>query len=164
MRANFHKSTGVRQFHGCYSVGDDLLFGTVLEKKGAVNTLTALKQIRAQRPDAKTMYVILDNLSTHKGGKIRTWCATRAVELCFTQTYSSWTNPIECQFGPLREFVLNNSDHPSHLVVAKRIPAYLAWRNANAKPPDVLAGQRKERARIRSERQRRWGRPATRAA
>ena len=60
--------------------------------------------------------------------------------------------------------MLNNSDHPSHLVVAKKIHAYLRWRNANEKHPDVLAAQRKERARIRSERQRRWGRPATRAA
>jgi transposase len=106
----------------------------------------------------------LDNLSAHKGGKIRAWCAKNAVELCFTPTYSSWANPIECQFGPLREFVLNNSDHPSHTVLARRLHAYLAWRNANAKHPDVLAAQRRERARIRSERQRRWGRPATRAA
>jgi transposase len=164
LRANFHKTAGVRQFHGCYSVGDDLLFGTVREKKGAENTLAALKQIRAQRPDGETIYVILDNLSAHKGERIRTWCERHAVELCFTPTYSSWANPIECQFGPLREFVLNNSDHPSHLVVAKKIHAYLRWRNANAKHPDVLAAQRKERARIRSERQRRWGRPAARAA
>ncbi len=164
LRANFHKMAGVRQFHGCYSVGDDLLFGTVRDKKGAVNTLAALKQIRARRPDGKTIYVILDNLSAHKGEKIRTWCAKNAVELCFTPTYSSWANPIECQFGPLREFVLNNSDHPSHLVMAKKIHAYLRWRNANAKHPDVLAAQRKERARIRSERQRRWGKPASCAA
>ncbi|MBQ0989360.1 hypothetical protein KBX08_04550 [Micromonospora sp. H61] len=30
--------------------------------------------------------------------------------------------------------------------------------------PDVLAAQRRERARIRSERQRRWGQPDARAA
>ena len=164
LRANFHKNGGVRQFHGCYSVGDDQLFGTVRQKKGADNTLAALKQIRARCPDGEMIYVILDNLSAHKGEKIRAWCERHAVELCFTPTYSSWANPIECQFGPLREFVLNNSDHPSHLVLAKRLHAHLAWRNANAKHPDVLAAQRKERARIRSERQRRWGRPATRAA
>ena len=123
-----------------------------------------MKDIRARRPDNKTIYVILDNLSAHKGEKIRTWCAKHAVELCFTPTYSSWANSIECQFGPLREFVLNNSAHLSHPVLAKRLHAYLRWRNANAKHPEVLAAQRKERARIRSERQRRWGRPATRAA
>jgi hypothetical protein len=51
LRSNFHKTAGVRHFHGCYSVGDDRLFGTVREKKGAEDTLAALKQIRAQRPD-----------------------------------------------------------------------------------------------------------------
>jgi hypothetical protein len=39
---------------------------------------------------------------------------------------------------------------------------YLRWRNANSRHPDVIAAQRRERARIRSERQRRWGRPAPR--
>ena len=164
LRANFHKTAGVRQFHGCYSVADDQLFGVVRHKKGAANTLAALRQIRAKRPDGKTVYVILDNLSAHKGDKIRTWCANHYVELCFTPTYSSWANPIECQFGPLREFVLNNSDHPSHAALARRLHAYLRWRNTNAKHPDVLAAQRKERARIRSERQLRWGRAAARAA
>ncbi len=48
--------------------------------------------------------------------------------------------------------------------MAKRIHAYPRWRNANAKQPDVLSGQRNERARIGSERQRRWGRPAARAS
>ena len=143
LRANFHKTAGVRQFHSCYSVADDVLFGTVREKKGAMNTLAALRQIRAMRPDSQPIYVILYNLSAHKGQKIRDWCERHAVELCFTPTYSSWANPIECQFGPLREFVLNNSDHPSHLVVA---------------------AQRRERARVRSERQRLWGRPAASAA
>jgi hypothetical protein len=32
-----------------------------------------------------------------------------------------------------------------------------AWRNANARHPDVLAAQRRERARIRSEKRIRWG-------
>ena len=51
------------------------------------------------------------------------------------------------------------SDHPNHTVLARRLQAYLRWRNANARHPDVLAAQRRERARIRSERHQRWGRP-----
>lgn len=37
------------------------------------------------------------------------------------------------------------------------IKRYLRWRNANASHPDVLAAQRRERARIRSEKGIRWG-------
>jgi hypothetical protein len=83
------------------------------------------------------------------------------VELCFTPTYSSWANPIECHFGPLRDFVFNNSDHVDNSDLTHRLQAYLAWRNENASDPALRERLRRERARLRSERQRRWGRPAT---
>jgi transposase len=162
--ANYHKRHGVRQFHGCYSVGDDQLWGIVRRRKSAANTLAALTSIRAARPDGAPIYVILDNLSAHKGTKIRAWAARNKVELCFTPTYASWANPIEAQFGPLRTFVIAGSDHPNHPALTRHLHRYLRWRNANARHPDILAAQRRERARIRSERQRRWGQPATRAA
>lgn len=162
--ANYHKHHGVRQFHGCYSIGDDLLWGVVRRQKSAANVLAALKTIRAARPDGEPIYVILDNLSAHKGAKIRAWAERHRVELCFTPTYSSWANPIEPQFGPLREFVLNNSNHPNHVVLTRRLHAHLRWRNANARAPELLAAQRRERARVRAEKGHRWGRPASRAA
>ncbi len=71
---------------------------------------------------------------------------------------------METQFGPLRAFTMANSDYPNHTVLARDLQAYLRWRNAHARHPDVLAAQRRERARIRSERQQRWGRPRTQAA
>jgi transposase len=155
--ANYHKLHGVRQFHGCYSVGQDTLWGIVRKKKSAANTLAALKSIRATRPDGAPIYIILDNLSAHRGTKIRTWATGNKVELCFTPTYSSWANPIEAHFGPLRTFVVNGSNHPNHPVATRALHDHLRWRNANARHPDILAAQRRERARIRSERQQRWG-------
>jgi hypothetical protein len=47
---------------------------------------------------------------------------------------------------------------------SRRLQEYLRWRNTNAHHPDILAAQRPERTRIRSERQQRWCRPKTRAA
>jgi hypothetical protein len=106
----------------------------------------------------------LDNLSANKTPAIRRWAQRNKVELCLTPTSASWANPIEAQSGPLRTFVLGASDHPNHTVLAGKLQDYLRWRNANARHPDVLAAQRRERARIRSERQRHWGRPAAQAA
>ncbi|PIA92506.1 hypothetical protein B1C81_40050, partial [Streptomyces sp. HG99] len=58
-----------------------------------------------------------------------------------------------------------NSHHPNHTVQTRELHAYLRWRNTNARHPDVLAAQRKERARIRSEKGIRWGgRPLADAA
>ncbi|WP_427005231.1 helix-turn-helix domain-containing protein [Pseudarthrobacter sp. H2] len=79
--ANYHRTAGVTYFHGCYSVGAGTLWGINHRHKGTVNSLTALKSIRAACPDGQPVFVILDNLSAH------------AVELCFTPTYASWANP-----------------------------------------------------------------------
>ena len=119
-----------------------------------------------RRSDDDWIYVILDNLSAHKGSTIRDWAHRNNVELCFTPTYSSWANPIEAHSGPLREFVLNNPNHPNHVVLTRRLHAYLRWRNANAnaRDPDLLAAQRRERARLRAEKGRPWGRTTTQAA
>jgi transposase len=162
--ATYRRTHGIRYFHGCYVLGDDQLWGITRRRKGADHTLAALKSIRATRPDGEQLYVILDNLSANKTPAIRRWAKRNQVELCFTPTNASWANPIEAQFGPLRSFVLGDSDHPNHTVLARKLQGYLRWRNANARHPDVLAAQRRERARVRSEPQRRWGRRPARPA
>ncbi len=162
--ATYHRTHGIRYFHGCYSLGDDQLWGVTRRRKGGGHTLAALKSIREARPGGYRLFVIIDNLSANKTPAIRAWAQQANAELCFTPTSASWANPIEAQFGPLRTFVMGNSDHPNHTVLAGRLQEYLRWRNANARHPDVLAAQRRERARIRSERQQRWGRPRAKAA
>jgi transposase len=161
--ATYRRTHGIRYFHGCYCIAEDTLWGVLRRRKGGDHTLTALKSIRAARPDGAPIYVILDNLSANTTPMIRAWCARNNVELCLTPTYASWANPIEAQFGPLRTFTMANSNYPNHPVLARDLHRYLRWRNANARHPDVLAAQRRERARIRSERHQRWGRPATQA-
>ena len=164
LRATYHRTHGVRYFHGCYSVGDDQLRGIVREHKGAGHTLAALKSIRAARPGGYRLFVIMDNLAANKTPAIRRWAKRENVELCLTPASASWANPVEAQFGPVRTVVMGVSDHPSHTVLARKLQAYLRWRNASARHPDVLAAQRRERARVRSERQQRWGRPRPKAA
>jgi transposase len=162
--ATYRRTHGIRYFHGCYSLGDDQLWGVVRARKGGDHTLAALKSIRAARPDGAPIYVILDNLSANTTPAIRAWAASHKVELCLTPTYSSWANPIEAQFGPLRTFAMTNSNHPNHTVLTRDLQAHLRWRNAHARHPDVLAAQRRERARIRSEKGHRWGRPKIKTA
>ena len=47
---------------------------------------------------------------------------------------------------------MGGSSHPNHTVLARRRQDYLTGRNANARHPDILAAQRRERARVRGER------------
>jgi hypothetical protein len=110
--ATYHRTHGIRYFHGCYSLGEDQLWGVNRRRKGGDHSLAALKSIRAARPDGAPIYVIMDNLSANKTPAIRAWAARHKVELCLTPTYASWANPIEAQFGPLRTFTMGASDHP----------------------------------------------------
>lgn len=164
LRANYHKPHGSRQLFACYSIGADHLWAAIEPAKGAEATLRALQSIRARLDDGRPIHVILDNLNHHRGPAVRQWCDANQVELVFTPTYASWANPIEAHFGPLRQFVLANSDHADHLALARAIRSYLRWRNANTRDPQLLDAERRHRARIRSEQQRRWGHPKRQAA
>ncbi|MDH6221784.1 hypothetical protein M2283_009131 [Streptomyces pseudovenezuelae] len=53
--ATYHRTHGVRFFHGCYSVGDDRLWEVNRCKKIAGDTLAALKSIRAARAPAENL-------------------------------------------------------------------------------------------------------------
>ena len=56
--ATYHRTHGIRYFHGCYCLADDQLRGVMRERKGADHTLAALKSIRAARPGGYRLFVI----------------------------------------------------------------------------------------------------------
>ena len=58
LRATYHRTHGIRYFHGCYGIGDDQLWGVTREHKGGGHTLAALKSIRAARPGGYRLFVI----------------------------------------------------------------------------------------------------------
>src|SRR4051812_32608743 len=81
--ATYHRTHGIRYFHGCYSLGDDQLWGVSRRRKGGAHTLAALKSIRAACPDGAPIYVILDNLSANKTPAIRRWARTEQGQVVF---------------------------------------------------------------------------------
>jgi transposase len=88
--ATYHRTHGIRYFHGCYSLADDQLWGVMRERKGGDHTLAALQSIRTARPGGYRLFVIADNLSANKTPAIRRWAERANVELCFTPTNASW--------------------------------------------------------------------------
>ncbi len=160
--ATYHRIHGVTCFHGCYSAGDDRLWGVNRRRKGTVSTLAALKSIEPPDPTAHrstsswtTSPPIPVRTSTAGRRRTRSSCAS-------PPTYASWANPIEAHFGPLRQFTLANSNHRSHPAQTQALHRYLRRRNANARHPDVLAAQHRERARIRNEKRHPLGQAPTR--
>jgi transposase len=112
LRASYHRTHGIRCFHGCYCVGDDQLPGVTREHKGAVHTLAALKSIRGARPGGYRLFVISGNLAANKTPAIRRWARRENAGLCLTPASASRANPVEAHFGPLRTFVMGTCDHP----------------------------------------------------
>lgn len=67
--ATYRRTHGVTYFHGCYSVGDDTLWGVNRRRKGTADTLATLKSIRAARPDdAPDLHHPGQPLRTHRRG------------------------------------------------------------------------------------------------
>ena len=94
LRATYHRTHGIRYFHGCYSLGDDQLWGVVREHKGADHTLAALKSIRAARPAATGCSSSWTISPRTRPRRSAAGPAGENVELCFTPTGSSWMNQV----------------------------------------------------------------------
>src|SRR5437867_10548657 len=65
------------------------------------------------------IYLVADNLSTHKTPAIREWAEKSNVELVFTPTHASFLNRIECHFWAIGEFVVKNADYPDWDTLAR---------------------------------------------
>lgn len=112
----------------------------------AANTLTALKSIRAARPDGAPINVILDNLSAHKGADIRRWAKKNKTELCFTPTTRPGRTPSKLTSDRCGSSPSPTCTIPTTPWQTRAPHAYLRRRNADTRHPGVLAAARKERA------------------
>ena len=149
--ATYRRTDGIRYLHGCYSLGDDQLWGVMRRRKRGQHTLAAFKSIRAARPDGAPIYIICDNLSADTTPAIRVWSTRHKVEPCLTPASASWANPIEAQFGPLRSVTMANSTYPQpHRARPRRagVPA-LAQRQ---RPPPRRDRRATPRTRPRAQR------------
>ena len=78
----------------------------------------------------------MDNLSANKTPAIRRWAKRDNVELCFTPTNAAWPTRSSRSSGRSAP-CQGDWAHPNHTALARRLHAYLRWRNAHARQPDV---------------------------
>ncbi len=92
-----------------------------------------MKKMRRRSPADQRTHLILDNYSPHGTPAVRSWCERNNIHMIWTPTNASWLNPIECQFTPVKEFVIRNSDYASHDELANALRQYANYRNQHAK-------------------------------
>jgi transposase len=144
LRATYHRTQGVRHLFGALDLATGQIYYRIRDRKRWREFRAFLQSLRARWPGQK-LYLIVGNFSPHKRAEVRDWCASNDVELVFLPTYSSWLNWIECEFGALRYFALNGTDHRSHGEQDDAIGAYIRWRNQHAQPKRGFAVKSKIR-------------------
>jgi transposase len=137
--------------HDYYRHGTVTLFAALNYLDGKIFSLTApehthrewlafLKNLDHAAPPDLTLHLIVDNDSTHKHPKVKSWLRWRnarqrsahSVErmvLHFTPTYSSWMNLIERFFRDLMEDAIRPGSFQSVRELTDAIESYLATRN-----------------------------------
>ena len=126
-----------------YDVHADVLYGHIKAHKRTCDLLQALKLVRRSYSLKTRLYIVLDNLNTHKNQAVKEWAQANNVELVYTPTYSSWLNRIECHFAPLRKFALSNVYYQNHKEMAAGIQRYLHWRNRHRRDQRILKAQKR---------------------
>jgi len=143
IRATYSKKNGVRYLFGAYDVHADRLHGRLRAHKNAGEVLAFYKQIRMRYDPKLRIYLIADNLSTHKTPAIFEWAADANTELVFTPTYASFLNRIECHFWGIGEFVINNADYPDWDTLAKAMADHIRYRNGPHRDQRLIVAERK---------------------
>lgn len=132
----------MRYLFAAYDVHADRLHGRLREHKNAGEVLAFFKQIRMRYPPKLKLYLVMDNLSTHKTQAITEWAANNNVELVFTPTYASFLNRIECHFWAIGEFVVKNTDYPDWPTLAKAMAEHIRYRNGPHRDRRLIQAER----------------------
>ena len=130
--ATYTRKHGVRHWLAFYDVHADKLWGYTRKRKRSREFLEVLKLMRERYPLCQRIHLILDNFSPHGTPTVLKWCRQNNVHLIWTPTNASWLNPIECQFTPVKEFVIRNSNYQEHRELSLALRRYAAYRNRYA--------------------------------
>lgn len=133
LRGTYNRYKGTEQFLGFYDYHNDCLAGIIRRRKTVDDLLAVFRRLRCCYPFDTKLYVIMDNLSSHKNYRLAEYMAKSNIIPVWTPTYSSWLNAIECHFAPLKKFTLHDTDDRDHMVRRKRIYRYLNYRNQQSR-------------------------------
>ena len=129
--ATYSKRNGVRHFFGVFNTKKKRIWGQIKERKREKDWFSFLKAIRRRYPKGNKVYIIQDNYSAHWTDNIKAWAKSSNISLVPTPTNASWLNPIECEFGPLKDLVFAGSNYESWDEVETAFAASTKYRNKN---------------------------------
>jgi len=143
LRATFNRRHGVRYVFVAYDVHADRLRTRLRPRRRGSDMLAFMRQIRLCYPRRRRIYWIQDNLSANWVPEIREFAAESRIELVPAPTYASYLNRVECHFGPIAEFVVNNSDYLDWEAFAFALSKHVRYRNGPHRDRRLAAAEAK---------------------
>ncbi len=139
-----YKRHGTITLFAALSYLDGKIFSATAAKHTHRQWLAFLKQLDAETPPELTLHLIVDNYSTHKHPKVKSWLRWRnqrqqkaqqvdRLVQHFIPTSSSWMNLVERFFRDLTEDVVREGSFTSTQELTQEIMSYLADRNLQPK-------------------------------
>ncbi len=97
--------------------------------------LQFLRHIDANVPPELDVHIIMDNYSTHKHDKVRSWFARRdRYHVHLTPTYASWLNQVETWFGIITRKTIRRGSFRSTKELKEKIDLFVRSHNQHSKP------------------------------
>ena len=85
-RATYHRTQGTEQFLGFYDVHSDVLVGQVRKRKTHKALLAVFARLRACYDRETCIYLVMDNLNSHRHPKVKEFYEANNIEPIWTPT------------------------------------------------------------------------------
>ena len=97
--------------------------------------LSFLRSLEACVPAERDVHLVVDNYTTHKHPKVRTWLAQRPrFHMHYTPTYSSWLNQVERWFGLITQRAIRRGSFRSVKELVQKIDDFVKQYNRKQRP------------------------------
>jgi transposase len=122
-----------------FEVGTGQVIAQVVPHRTAEVTVAFLESL-AQRHPTGDVYVVWDNLNTHKDGPDKRWTMFnerhgQRFHFVYTPIHASWLNQVEVWFSIVEKRVLKYADFASVTAAAARVVGYVAYWNEHLAHP-----------------------------
>ena len=134
-----YRRHGTTTLMACFNVGTGAVHHRLGPTRTAADTVAFLEEVALLYPKGP-VYVVWDNLNTHKDGPDERWTQFNArhgnrFHFIFTPIHASWMNQVECWFSILERRVLRGASYTSVDQLTDALNRFIALWNSDEKHP-----------------------------
>ncbi len=131
-----YKRAGALHLFAAFDTRTGKVYARTELRKRQKEFIGLLAQLDREIPSSmRRIFLVLDNLSVHKGKQVQTWLQSHPRFVCFfVPVHCSWMNQVEQWFSILQRKRLRISDFSDLDHLAERLLAFVVEWNAHAHP------------------------------